>query len=74
MKTAEIVYNLIKNRLSDVELKESTSLSELGLNSLDLVEITFEIEDKFNIEFTSSEITDLETIKDVIDLIDRKTK
>jgi acyl carrier protein len=32
------------------------------------------IEDKLNIEFTSDEIAQLSTLKDVVKLIERKTK
>ena len=69
----KVVQDIVKSKVGDMELKESTELSSLNLNSLDLVEITLEIEDKFHIEFNSSEIANLSTIKDVVELIKRKT-
>ena len=74
MDIKELVFASIKNKVPNIDINESTNLSSLGLDSLDLVEITLEIEDKFHIEFTSSDIAKLETVKDVILLIERKTK
>ena len=74
MSTIEIVKSIMSSKIDTSNLKNETLLSSLGLNSLDLVEITLEIEDSFNIDFTSNEITNLVTVKDVIDLIERKTK
>ena len=73
MDCFKVVQDIIKSKVGNMELKESTELSNLNLNSLDLVEITLEIEDKFHIEFNSSEIANLSTIKDVVELIKRKT-
>ena len=74
MEIAEEVRNIVSNKTSVEDLTGETRLSSLGLDSLDLVEITLEIEDVFHINFTSGEIADLKTINDVIDLIARKTK
>ena len=74
MKTFEIVKNIVSHKSPVSEIKEDTVLLSLGLNSLDLVEITLEIEDAFNIEFTSGEIANLKTVKDLVELIERKTQ
>ena len=74
IETLEIVKNIVSSKVEGVELNEDTILSELGLDSLDVVEITLEVEDKFHIEFTSSEISDLLSLKDVCELIRRKSK
>ena len=74
MEIAEVVRNIVSSKTSLENLTSDTQLSSLGLDSLDLVEITLEIEDVFHISFTSGEIADLETINDVIELIARKTK
>ena len=74
MEIKEIVRNIVSNKTSLEGVTEETPLSTLGLDSLDLVEITLEIEDVFHISFTSGEIADLKTINDVINLIKRKTK
>lgn len=74
MDIYETLKNIMSHKMDVTDLKEESSLVSLGLNSIDLVEITLEIEDGFHIEFTSSEITNLVTVKDVIKLIERKTK
>lgn len=74
MKTFDIVKTIILNRLPEASITVSTPLVDLGFDSLDLVEIALEVEDKFHIEFTSGEISDLATIGDVCKIIDRKTK
>lgn len=74
MDIVSVVKNIVSNKTSIEGIDETTELSSLGLNSIDLVEITLEIEDVFHIDFTSSEIVGLKTINDVIKLIERKTK
>lgn len=74
MNITETVKEIVSHKTSLDGLTVNTQLSTLGLDSLDLVEITLEIEDVFHINFTSGEIADLKTINDVIELIKRKTK
>lgn len=74
MDLKEIVTSSIKNKTNIENINESTVLTDLGLDSLDLVDIALEIEDKLNLNFTSNELTKIVTIKDVISLIERKTK
>ena len=74
MEILDVVKEIIEPRLDNQEINEQTILSTLGLDSLDLVEISLEFEDRFGIEFTSDEITKLVTIKDVIAIIDKKRK
>ena len=66
---------ILSNRGVNVEnLKEDDFLTSLGLDSLDLVEVMMEIEEKLSVEFTSDELMDLKTIRDVLNLIKTKTK
>ncbi len=74
MSAIEIVKGILAERIDITNLKEEDSLTSLGLDSLDLVEVMLAIEDKLNIEFTSDEIANLTTLKDVVDLIESKTK
>ena len=53
-----------------IVLSEDMSLiGDLGLNSLDLVNLEAEVEDEFDIEIPDRAIKDLKTVKDVLDLI-----
>ena len=74
MNAIETVKTILAEKVDVNSLKEEDSLSSLGLDSLDLVEVMLAIEDKLGIEFTSEEIAGLSTLKDVSDLIEKKTK
>ena len=68
----EKVKEILAKKIDISNLKEDDRLSELGLDSLDLVETMIEIEEELGIEFTSEEIANLKTLKDVIKLIESK--
>lgn len=59
---------------------EALKLSEIGADSLDVIELTMAIEEEFNIEITDDEadpFTDIEgpdqrPLSDLIELVDRK--
>jgi acyl carrier protein len=52
------------------ELKPTTKLEYLGLDSLDMVEFMFDIENEFNIKIPDQEFK-VTTIQDIIDAVDR---
>ena len=73
MSSLDTVKSILEKRGVNVaNLKEDDSLQELGLDSLDLVEVMLEIEDTLGIEFSSNEIASLTTLKDVAELINSK--
>ena len=74
MDAIETVKAILSEKVDVSNLKEEDSLTSLGLDSLDLVEVMLAIEDKLSIEFTSDEIAQLSTLKDVVKLIERKIK
>ena len=74
MDAIETVKAILSEKVDVSNIKEEDSLQSLGLDSLDLVEVMLAIEDKLNIEFTSDEIAQLTILKDVVKLIERKTK
>ncbi len=74
MEVIETVKAILAEKVDVSNLKEEDSLASLGLDSLDLVEVMLAIEDKLGIEFTSEEIAQLSTLKDVSKLIEKKTK
>lgn len=54
------------------ELSESTDIrTDLGLNSLELVNMAVAIEDEFDIEIPDREALGLETIGDAVELIEK---
>jgi acyl carrier protein len=50
MDIEEELRAIIRKKATNASLAADTKLSDLGLDSLDLVEIVFEIEDKFRIQ------------------------
>lgn len=74
MDTKKVVSDILAKRIDVSSLKEEDSLKNIGLDSLDLVEVMLEIEDTLGIEFDSEEIGELTTLKSVLDLIDKKIK
>ena len=74
MDTKKIVSEILAKRVDISNLKEEDSLKDIGLDSLDLVEVMLEIEDTFHVEFDSEEIAELSTLKSVLDLINTKIK
>lgn len=52
------------------EITEATTLDELGVDSLDAVEIVMELEDEFGIEIESDEIGN--SVKEFVAYIDSK--
>ena len=72
MDVFETVKEILAKRVDVSKFKLEDSLSSLGLDSLDLVEVMLEIEYALHIEFTSDEITSLTTMQSVIDLINKK--
>lgn len=56
---------------SDIE--EQDSLAYFGANSLDILGVITRVEDKFGIEISDCEKASLRTVKDYLDLINKKT-
>ena len=74
MNIKEEVSKILAKRVDVSSLKEDDDLTALGLDSLDLVEVMLEIEEVFHIEFDSNEIEEAKTLRDVLNLIEKKTK
>ena len=74
MDVRQTVSDILAKRVDVSGLKEDDNLKEIGLDSLDLVEVMLEIEDTLHIEFDSEEIAGLTTLKSVLDLINQKLK
>ena len=74
MDISEQIKEIISKHTGVSELSDDDLLENSGLNSLDVVEISAEIEKIFNIEFTSEEIINIKTIKDIVCLVEQKRK
>lgn len=74
MNAEEKVKSIIGNRVDVSKLNKKDKLNEIGLDSLDLLEVMLEIEESLNIEIKSDEVLNLVTIDDLLKLIQGKTK
>lgn len=73
MTTFEIVAKAVSARTSSdlAALKPETDVREdLGMDSLDAVELIMELEDEFGITIPSENSADLKTIAEIVALID----
>jgi acyl carrier protein len=52
------------------KLGPDAELSTLGVDSLGLVELLFQIEDRFGVQIPGDAPTDLRTVRDVVDYVD----
>ncbi len=70
-KLTQIICEHMGN--SDIAITEDTVLiADLGLNSLDLVNLACIVEDEFDIEIPDRAIKDFKTVGDVIAFIEKQ--
>lgn len=70
-KVKEILLNHIQVPADEIEL--STDLvKDLGLNSLDVVNLIVTFEDEFGIEIPDRAIQDFVTVRDLVDYLEKK--
>lgn len=69
-KLDKIITKISKNK----EITPETSLKDLGLDSLDMVEVLMEVEEELDIQFEEEEMVNLKTVNDVYNAIERKIK
>jgi acyl carrier protein len=73
-KQLEIILGIVDEQiLKRVTLQEETSIREgLGLDSLQLTEMLFEIEERLDVKISDEEAQKVRTIGDMINLIETK--
>ena len=71
----EKMKEIIAEQLSvdaDSITEASSFKDDLGADSLDLFELVMALEDEYNVEIPAEELTDLNTVGDVIDYLKNK--
>lgn len=70
--------NEIKERLAKAAHKdnidESSNLRELGLDSLDIVELLLDLEEAYGVHFDDMDMSNLVTVKDLLDAVASQLK
>ncbi len=72
MDIDKVLADILAKRVDISMVTDESVLTELGLDSLDLVEIMLEIEEALGVEFENEEILALRTVGDVKKLSKRK--
>ncbi len=61
--------------VEEEEVKGDASLTEdIGADSLELVDLTMDFEDEFNVKIETSELSDIDTVDDITQLLAKKLK
>jgi acyl carrier protein len=61
-----------QTKKSEDTILKSASWSELGMDSLDTVELVMRIEEDYNIEITDAEASDIKSFADLLALVESK--
>ena len=64
---------IVELDVSRRDIEEQVSLAYLGATSLDILAVITRVEDKFGIEISDREKASLRTVKDYLDLSNKKT-
>ncbi|MDD6302005.1 MAG: phosphopantetheine-binding protein [Bacillales bacterium] len=74
MDIKEKVIHGFKKVVNGKEVTLDSSIKELGLDSLDVVDMLMDMEDEYGIEFDNDEMLAFNTVADVINAIEKKSK
>lgn len=70
--TMDEIRSMFAERLNLESVDESKGLKDLGLDSLDVVEMCLDLEDKANIQFNNEELASFKTVGDLFKAIEKK--
>ena len=66
------IRKLFCERMKVEAIDEAKSLKDFGLDSLDVVEMCLDLEDKYGIEFSPEELAEFKTVGDLLASIEQK--
>ncbi len=73
----EIVKGILVKRMgvnASSILPQSTLTEDIGADSLELVDLMMDLEEILGIRIENSELSDVETVRDVVNLVEHKRK
>ncbi|MCD7894501.1 MAG: phosphopantetheine-binding protein [Erysipelotrichaceae bacterium] len=62
----------LSSKLKGKTLTKESSLRDLGIDSLGLVDLVFELEEEIGVQFEDDDLLKIKTVQDLLDLIDAK--
>lgn len=74
MNVEEKLLDIVKKHVEVENVGLNSKLDELGLDSIDVACVLFDIENQFSIQFSDEEMLSLKTVEDLVRLIGEKTK
>ncbi len=66
MELEKQIIDIIKEKTNSKEVTKSTELKNLGIDSLDLLDLVIEAEHKFNVHLEDERLIKLKTVSDFI--------
>lgn len=75
METKERIINMLADKLGfePMEINENQDfVTDLGADSLDMVEIVMGVEEEFGLRIEDEEIPEVKTVGDLVKLIEKK--
>ncbi len=72
MNTFEMIKKELEPKLNGKELTLESTFKDVNLDSFDLADLVFQMEENLGIEFEEDELINLKTVQDVVNLIDSK--
>ena len=69
---SEKFIKMLEEKVNGKEVTKESNLKDLGIDSLDLVEIVLQAEEEFNITFSDDELNSFKTVNDVCKVLDNK--
>ena len=72
MNKLEEIKNMFAEKVKVDNINPNMELKALGLDSLDLVELIMDIEEKYGVELSNEELMSFKTVEDVLMSIEKK--
>ena len=72
MNKLEEIKKMFADKVKVDNVDPNMELKALGLDSLDLVELIMDIEEKYGVEFSNEELMSFKTVEDVLKSIEKK--
>jgi acyl carrier protein len=74
MNYQDLIIKTLKKRGAKGELNSNSEFKNMGIDSLDLMDMIVELEDKLEIRVPDDELENIRTIKDLTALVDKLKK
>lgn len=72
MDTFAKINEILEPSLKGKELTATSTFRDLGIDSIELVDIVVTMEDELGVEFEDEELMELKTVADLVALVDKK--